>query len=223
MTAPNSLLIFLDARTRHAPFKFALSDAELAPLLKLRPALLEDTKYTMGLIDEDYGKIVEWDTVEEASEAIVLGNAIHPVHGMHILVTQIGLYEFLAECIARILPDKLNELNAFVQPCPFDPRTYSNDFSNLDVAPVQSLNDMESNSLDAIVRDAQYRVPMLTDLGRLCALTSACKMPQKTTSGSSERIQVSSRKLCSSIESIDQKSWTHGVSKICSVYTGHVC
>lgn len=34
---------------------------------------------------------------------------------------------------------------------------------------------MEYNSLDAIVRDAQYRVPMLTDLGRLCALTSACK------------------------------------------------
>lgn len=139
MTAPNSLLILLNARTRHAPFKFALSDAELAPLLKLRPALLENTKYTMGLIDEDFGKIVEWDTVEEASEAIVLGNAIHPVHGMHILITQIGLYEFLVQCIARILPDKLNELNASAQPCQFDPRAYSNDFSNLDIAPVQSI------------------------------------------------------------------------------------
>lgn len=70
LTAPNSLLILLDSRTRHAPFKSALSDYELAPLLRFRPALLERIKYTMCMHDADFGGIVEWDTLEDAEEVM---------------------------------------------------------------------------------------------------------------------------------------------------------
>ncbi|KAF1931801.1 uncharacterized protein M421DRAFT_98882 [Didymella exigua CBS 183.55] len=172
LTAPNSLLILLDARTRHAPFKFALSDYELAPLMKLRPALLEKTKYSISLSDNDFGKVIEWDTEEEATGATLLGDAVHPVQGWHILIIQMGLYDFLVRCIAFVM---LDELEVSAEPLPSAPQIYNDDFSTLDIAPKESPERLEYGSLDSLIRDAQYRVPMFTDLGRLCALTSACK------------------------------------------------
>ncbi|KAJ4314722.1 hypothetical protein N0V94_006327 [Neodidymelliopsis sp. IMI 364377] len=108
LTKPNSLLILLDARAKNPPHKFALSDHELAPLIKLRPNLLEKTMYTMRVSNNEYGMIKEWDSQEIAAKAIAKGYAIHPVHGMHTLALQAGMYRFLGICIGEIIADKID-------------------------------------------------------------------------------------------------------------------
>ncbi|KAI4944897.1 hypothetical protein J4E91_008241 [Alternaria rosae] len=122
LTKPNPLLILLNAHGRHGMWKFALLDYELAPLIHLRSALLEKTRYTMGLNCEGYGQIVEWNTEEDAAESMSRGDTIHPLPGSHIMAI-----------------------------------------------------DQDFTSLNAIVREACYRVPTLADLGRLEALVSACQ------------------------------------------------
>ena len=129
----------------------------------------------MCMHDADFGRIVEWDTVEDAEEAMRLGGDVHPIQGMHTLLIQSILYLILARCIARILPEKYDDVVASARPCIANPQAFVNDFSSLDVAPSISLKDLGYDSLDCIIRDSQYRVPMLTDMGRLCALTCACK------------------------------------------------
>lgn len=162
---PEPLLILLDARASNAPFKFAHSDHELAPLLKLRPALLEKTKYTMGMINEKYGMLQKWDTEEEAAIAMKDGDSVYPVHGVHMLALLSRMYEFLRVCLATILVDKMEELRTTDPEAAFD----------LDVLPPSSSRSSTQTSLTTIVRESQYRVPMLSDLGRLKALASGCK------------------------------------------------
>lgn len=168
LTKPNSLLILLDARAKNAPYKFALSDHELAPLIKLRPDLLESTKYTMGVINDEYGMIKEWDTEEAAAHAIFRGDAVHPVHCLHILALQAGMYSFLKVCIQKIIPDKIDVIIK-------GPLEIDTICDGPVLVPAQSPNEASYSLLEAIVRESHYRVPTLSDIDRLQALVFACK------------------------------------------------
>lgn len=163
---PEPLLILLDARASNAPFKFAHSDHELAPLLKLRPALLEKTRYTLGMVNEKYGMLQKWDTEEEAAIAMKDGDSVHPVHGVHMLTLQSRIDEFLRVCLTTILVDKMDELHKTDPEAVFD----------LNVLLPSSSRSSTQISLTTIVRESQYRVPVLSDLGRLKALASGCKV-----------------------------------------------
>jgi hypothetical protein len=81
---PNPMLILLNARARSMPSRFALSDYRLAQLMKLRPALLEP-------------------------DSMRSGNTVHPTIGMHILILQDGMLQFLVDFGCEMLPDKLDE------------------------------------------------------------------------------------------------------------------
>jgi hypothetical protein len=102
----NSFLILLNARGRHSLFKFGFLDYELAPLIQLRPALLEKTKFTMGLMNAEYGQIFEWENEEAASDAMNKGDMVHPLPGSHILSMHFLIYSFLVKCVKEILPEK---------------------------------------------------------------------------------------------------------------------
>jgi hypothetical protein len=171
LTKPSSLLILLDARAKNAPYKFALSDLGLAPLIKLRPSLLESTRYTIGIMNKEYGMIKKWRSEEAAAQAMADGDAVHPVHGLHILALQTYMYGFLKECIMGIITDKLEELNKV-----------SSGFDMTREGPVLVPHECRRccrtegfSSLQDIIRDSQYRAPTLRDIDRLEALVSACK------------------------------------------------
>jgi hypothetical protein len=178
LTKPSPLLILLDARSHNAPFKFAYSDLELAPLLRLRPAILKSTKFTMSLNNGEYGFVKGWDKEEEAMAAIEKGSAVHPAQGFQVLTMQNNMYRFLLDCIREILPDKKEELDSLTIPEGFfrlaqacSRTTEGND--GLDQLLPPHLSDY--SSLDVIAREASYRVPMLSDLGRLQVLVEAGK------------------------------------------------
>ncbi|KAI4646601.1 hypothetical protein J4E93_004822 [Alternaria ventricosa] len=177
LTKPNPLLILLNARGRHPMWKFAFLDYELAPLMHLRPALLEKTKYTMGLNNEKYSRIIECNTEAEAAESMIRGDTIHPLPGSHILSMQKTILQFLLSCVGEIMED-----NAIVESAYTKLRSRDNPISSLDEdaadmpePPALTCSDQDFTSLNAIVREACYRVPTLEDLGRLEALVSACQ------------------------------------------------
>ncbi|KAF1838416.1 hypothetical protein BDW02DRAFT_489169 [Decorospora gaudefroyi] len=174
LTMPNSLLILLNARARHPPWKFALLDYELAPLIHLRPALLEETKLTMGLMGAEYGQIIKWNTEAEAAESMSMGDTIHPLPGSHILSMHAILYKALFLFVQEILPDKDSDLIIdFYKLLP--PEQWPEPPTNFAEPPALTCDEQEFTSLNAIVREASYRVPALADLGRLEVLVSACK------------------------------------------------
>jgi hypothetical protein len=102
----NPFLILLNACGRHSLFKFGFLDYKLAPLIQLRPALLEKTKYTIGLTTEDYGQIFKWDSEEAASESMSKGDLIHPVPGSHTLTMHHLIYSCFVKCVRGIMRDK---------------------------------------------------------------------------------------------------------------------
>lgn len=168
LTKPTSLLILLDARAKNPPYTFALSDHELAPLMKLRADLLECTKYTLGVINEEYGMIKEWESEEDAAQAIAFGIAVHPIPGLHTLALQADIYHFLKMCIRGIIPDKMESIQQ--------------GSLKIDITrggpvliPAQCPQDANYSSLETIVRESQYRAPTLKDADRLVALVSACQ------------------------------------------------
>ena len=110
LSTPNALLILLNARGRHLPWDFALLDYEMAPLIHLRPAILEKTKYTVGLSIDNYGEILEWDTEEAASESMSRGKTVHPLIALHISSIQARMYQFLFRCILAILPTRKRDI-----------------------------------------------------------------------------------------------------------------
>lgn len=168
LTKPNSLLILLDARAKFAPYRFALSDYQLAPLIKLRSDLLEPSEFTMGIINAGYGVMTKWESEDAAAQAILAGDAVHPVQGLHILSLQFGMYDFLKECIYLIVPENVEE---FIQGT-----LKANTTGKAPVlVPVQSSHSTGYSSLEAIVRDSQYRAPTLKDIDRLQALVLGCK------------------------------------------------
>ncbi|KAF3033371.1 hypothetical protein E8E12_003436 [Didymella heteroderae] len=162
-------LILLDARVSHLPFKFACSDYQLAPLLKLRPALLEKTKYTMGIVNEEYGMLQEWGSEEEAAHAMRDGDSVHPLHGVHMLTLQSRIYEFIRICLGQILTDKDMEIATT------DHEREGSQGTRLDALPPPTSCNVKQTSLTTIVRESQYRVPTLSDLSRLKALASGCR------------------------------------------------
>lgn len=159
LTLPNSMLILFNARSRSLPSRFALSDYELAQLMKLRPALLGPTKLSMNVTDE-YGTIHEWDSKADASASIRSGSTVHPTVGMHILLLQCGMLEFLVDFVCEMLPDK------FTEPMSELPEI------NLELPSIPD-NDKRYSTLGTVIREAPYRVPALLDLGSLRALVLA--------------------------------------------------
>ncbi|KAF2631530.1 hypothetical protein BU25DRAFT_190363 [Macroventuria anomochaeta] len=163
-----SLLILVDARAKNAPCKFALSDHELGPLIKLQADLLESTKYTMGVINDQYRMIKEWDSGEAAAQAMATGDVAHPDHGLHILALQAGMYRFLKDCMLGIISEKFEALLR---------GSLQADTTGevLVIIPHQCPYTVGYSSLEAIVRESQYRAPTLRYIDRLEALVSACK------------------------------------------------
>jgi hypothetical protein len=76
--------------------------------MKLRPALLEPTTLCMDVTNE-YGTLLEWDSEADASDSMRSGNTVHPTIGMHILILQDGMLQFLVDFGCEMLPDKLDE------------------------------------------------------------------------------------------------------------------
>ncbi|KAI4713849.1 hypothetical protein J4E89_001297 [Alternaria sp. Ai002NY15] len=175
LTKPNPLLILLNARGRHAMWKFAFLDYELAPLIHLRPALLEKTKFTMGLNNLGYGQIYEWNTEAEAAESMGRGDTIHPLPGSHIVWMQTAILEFLLLCVGEILADNTMVQSAIMKRSCEELYGLYKDAANPSEPPALTCSDQDFTSLNAIVREACYRVPTLADLGRLEALVSACQ------------------------------------------------
>jgi hypothetical protein len=122
----------------------------------------------MGVSNDEYGMIKEWDSQEIAAKAIAKGDAVHPVHGMHTLALQAGMYRFLGLCIREIIPDKID----LVRP---NPLKNGKTFCGPVLIPTSSPSDAAYSSLEAIVRESQYRAPTLSDIDRLQSLVSACK------------------------------------------------
>jgi hypothetical protein len=178
LTKPNPLLILLDARGRNAPYKFAYSDLELAPLLRLRPSILKPSKFTMSLSNAEYGFVTEWDTEEEAMAIMEKGTAVHPAQGFQVLTMQGNMHRFLLQCIRAILPDKKEELDALTVPMGLMHLLNASEKmteSTSGLSPLLSPHLSDYSSLDVIAREACYRVPMLSDLGRLQVLVEAGK------------------------------------------------
>lgn len=175
LAKPNPLLIFLNARGRHGMWKFALLDYELAPLIHLRSALLEKTRYTMGLNCEGYGQIVGWDTEEDAAESMGRGDTIHPLPGSHVMAMQATVYQFLLLCVGEILLDNPMVQSAITEQSCVNLPWILKDAPDIPEPPTLTCSDQDFTSLNAIVREACYRVPTLADLGRLEALVSTCQ------------------------------------------------
>ncbi|KAF1963529.1 hypothetical protein CC80DRAFT_511841 [Byssothecium circinans] len=163
---PRSLLILLNTRGRHHPSAFAHSDLELAPLYKLRPEIMAIRKdlFTMSFMEEkgpaSYGTFVEWEDQSSLQESIEIEFTVHVDHGLQILEIQQGLMLFLAKCMLGILHDLAPKMLSF-ELAPEPPSLHEN------------VEDYQS--LDAIAREAPYRLPTRPDFSRLCALVSAQK------------------------------------------------
>ena len=175
LTKSHPLLILLNSRGRHAMWKFALLDYELAPLVHIRSALLEKTKYTMKLNLRGYGQIVQWNTEEDAAESMSRGDTIHPLPGSHIMAMQNMVYQFLLLCVGEILSDNAMVRLAITEQSYAHLPQFHEDAPDSPEPPALTCSDQDFTSLNAIVREACYRVPTLEDLGRLETLVSACQ------------------------------------------------
>jgi hypothetical protein len=125
LVEPNALPVFMDARGRNLPDKFAHADLELAPVYKLRKeflAIRRDNCTMMFLgqrCAETYGEIIEWDSASATLDSIKKGHATHPDQGLRILTIQQGIWTFLHRCTALILADDLHQIKLLVsQPWP---------------------------------------------------------------------------------------------------------
>ena len=148
-------------------WKFALLDYELAPLVHIRSALLEKTKYTMQLNLGGYGQIVQWNTEEDAAESMSRGDTIHPLPGSHIMAMQNMVYQFLLLCVGEILSDNAMVRLAITEQSCVNLPQFDEDAPDSPEPPALTCSDQDFTSLNAIVREACYRVPTLEDLGRL--------------------------------------------------------
>ncbi|KAH6643580.1 hypothetical protein C7974DRAFT_407311 [Boeremia exigua] len=164
---PKALLIFLNARARHSPDKFAYFDLEMAPLFKLRKEFLDlrqDT-FTMDFLGrntcDEYGQLVEWASHEEQLESLRSGHTIHVDHGIQILTIQRGILRFLDKCVSQLVGDI--EIPKKALDTSLEPTTLTDNTDGYSL-------------LHIIAREAPYRLPTELDLNRLIALTSAQKL-----------------------------------------------
>ncbi|KAH7064346.1 hypothetical protein BKA63DRAFT_586258 [Paraphoma chrysanthemicola] len=165
---PTALLMLLNSRGRHDPDEFAYSDLELAPMFKSRKEFLALHKesVTMEFLGcktaETYWQFVAWDDSVAASKSMKEGRTLHVQHGVQILEIQRGIWEFLVQCVVRILEDIISPgLPPDSIPMPEPPPIKST------IKPL--------NSLNIVARDAPYKLPSRLDLPRLKSLVSAQK------------------------------------------------
>ena len=111
LVRPNALLTFLNARGHHSPDNFAYSDLELSPLYKGMQEFLDYRKdnFTMAFLGrtsaDTYGAFISWGNATAVKEAIDTGRSVHVDHGIQILQIQIGIFDFLCQCVSQILED----------------------------------------------------------------------------------------------------------------------
>jgi hypothetical protein len=165
---PNILLIFINARARHFPGKFAYSDLEIAPMAKLRSEFLalRNDLFTMSFLDgnsyEKYAQLIEWSNTDEQKQSLSAGRTVHVDQGMQILLLQHHILRFLVRCTIQLVEDVLVQDPHGSLVLPPEP-------------PALTGNTSGRTLFHIIAREAPYRLPAALDLTKLEELTSAQK------------------------------------------------
>lgn len=169
---PNTLPIFINARARHLPAKFAYSDLEMAPLAKLRSEFLalRDDLFTMSFLDghsyDQYAQLIQWSSLDEQQQSLRAGRTVHVDQGMQILLLQHQILNFLVRCTIQLVED------VFVQ----DPHS---SLVTPPEPPALTSNTSGQTLLHIVAREAPYRLPAALDFTKLKELTSAQKFQSK--------------------------------------------
>ncbi|KAH9886881.1 hypothetical protein F4778DRAFT_797768 [Xylariomycetidae sp. FL2044] len=168
LTKTRPFPLLLNARGRNHPTHFAAADGDAMHLAKVTMAVVPVylNEYVMILngitMDEDYGKLLNWDDHPDAFDWMHQRRQFLPGEGLLILEVQDRLLAFLIACCRVILHDiAAGELVSDIHPIEPEPPRKS------------TVDSTGTASLAVMAEEAPYRVPSQLDLTRILSLLSA--------------------------------------------------